>query len=659
MEKTEKNGEVTKEKALQDFSLAYDYKKKFLDAADEDVRFTLGRQWDTDDVEALKKVGVRALTINKIRPNINLLKGIESQNRSEIKCYPEGQEDSVEAEIATSLLKNVMKNAEGDYKTSEQFEDGNIVGEGWLEPYLDYSENILFPKLKFRKGDYWNYFWDPDAKEYDLSDGKHFCKVTFDLVYDQILSLFPDKKDILEGMAEGGKIKIDKFNGQMGAPIIIDRKGYSQGTDVQSNYQSEARYDLLEYYYKRYVDVWYLADLKMGGLKKATSEEEAKNYAKITNEQDAARGEKESVKLLHRIEPEIWCKAICGNEELSDERSWSFPRWKTWPFINYFAYKSSLPLGEDDRDLSVQGITRQAKDLNRELNKRRTQSLRHLNQSANSGWLTPKGAWVDPDKVEKFGSTPGVNLEWDPAKSGGNKPERISPSQLSMGHEHLAQENAQDIKDTSGINTDLLAMTEGGQSSGRAIAIRQKQGLTMVQGLFDNLSRTKRMMGKFILSQLSQVYDMDRAMRVMGDAFIQKNFSKPSLRPMINPQTGQPVIDPSTGQPAMQPAINPQTGQPVMEIDKKAAVQLMNQVLNDAEIGNYDVAIGENVANETIAYGVFLELKDMAASGMPIPPDVLIDASPISNSIKEKIKAAFEAQQAAAMNAPGGPAPKK
>lgn len=92
-EKRERDKEVTAEKILKDFKTAYDAKSEWLEIAKSDIEFTYGNQWNADDVKVLEDRGVKPLSINKVKPKIELITGIESQNRSDISCYPEGGED--------------------------------------------------------------------------------------------------------------------------------------------------------------------------------------------------------------------------------------------------------------------------------------------------------------------------------------------------------------------------------------------------------------------------------------------------------------------------------------------------------------------------------------------------------------------------------------
>ena len=135
----------TKDKAaniLSDLKRAKSVKRDWLDEAEEDFAFAVGKQWRDEDKLTLERAGVPALTINKIQPNLFMISGYQRQNRPDIVAYPEGDEDSLYAEVVTRLIHNAVKISDAGYKQSEQFEDGVICGEGWIEPYIDYSNDL-------------------------------------------------------------------------------------------------------------------------------------------------------------------------------------------------------------------------------------------------------------------------------------------------------------------------------------------------------------------------------------------------------------------------------------------------------------------------------------------------------------------------------------
>lgn len=659
-----KHGEITPAKIRMDFQRAFDYKKEWITEAHDDYLFMLGKQWDDNDVSELQKKGVLPLTINKIKPNVKLLSGIESQNRSDIMCYPEGAQSQLKAEIATALVKNTAKTSDLPYKVSDLFKAGITCGEGFLEPYIDYSDDMINGDMKFKKLPYNCVFPEPGFEEYDMSDAGYVIKVTMSLTRDQVLSLFPDKESYIDDIAIGSgvlaTVGMETLRDQLGIGIQKkDNYGDSSGNVLPDPKQAEGfmleepRYDLVEYYFKKYVPHFYVIvfkyDEKTGKvgdaqIKEATDEKEAKTFIDAAN----LKQKREVAKLVKRHVPEIWRASVIGEAgKLIEEpaRAPSYPRWKTYPIISFYADRYCVPVKTSETPLLVQGIVRDMKDLNREFNKRRTQELRILNSSANSGFMIEEGAIEETERGhwEKNASSPGVILVAKQGALSTGRIQKLLPTPISTGHAQLAAEGTQDMKESSGINHELLAL-ESGEQSGRAIALRQKQGLVMVQHLFDNLSQTKRQLGRFVLSHLGEIYDIQEAIQVLGQSFLVENFSEPVMAPLVDPKTGQPARGPD-GKPVMAPQMDPNTGQVAMQINQQAVMETFNSVLNDTGMGKYDVSIGETISSETLKFANYQILMDMMNQGFPIPPDVIVDESLLSQASKEKIKKALEQAQ--------------
>lgn len=657
---------LTPEKNLSDFKGAYQSKKKLIERQQEDFLFRLGKQWDDDKYEELRGRGVEPVTDNRIQPNVALLTGLERQNRSDFKAFPEGEEDTVKAEIATALFKNSVKVSDFQYKSSEMFEDGITCGESYLELYLDNTYSLLNGKPCWKKLDYDCVFPEKGYKEYDYSDARYIFKFTKGISKDDLISMFPEKRKDIDRV-ESGSFDIAEFLG--------DEEKHSQKRDYGKkggdSDNSDSGFDLIERYYKKWVEKVYVGDRQTGEIKESDTPEKANDFvveyqqsiaqeqAQYEQEQSAymmgqsmyqmdpintpipmepmapAPRDPERYTMIKRYVPEIWYYASVPGikKELADEKAWFFPKWKSWPIIPYLSNFSTAPIEGEYRHLLIQGIVHGVKGSQRKHNSVETLQYLHLNGAANSGWLSEEDSWVDPKKVENFGSTPGVSLEY---KAGKPQPQRIFPMALSAGHAQLSQSSAESIKAQLGINADLLAVQEGSSQSGRAIALRQRQGLIMVQKMFDNLSRTKQLCGKLLLTQLGEMYDTETAKKVLGDAFLIKNFPPMML---VNEMTGQP-------EPMMD-----ELGQP-MKYDKELADLAIAEVLS-GDLWQYDVAVGEAVASETMKMANAAELSELAAK-MPglIPPDLLVEESQLNQSTKQRILKAVQQAQAAALPPP-------
>jgi len=618
-EKTEK---LNNDKVLADFFDAYEAKRKLIEEQRKDHLFSLGKQWDDAVVATLRKKKVKAITDNRVRTNIFLITGLERQNRSDFRAFPEGEEDSIEARIATALFKNIMKQSEGEFKFSEVFEDGITGGESYLELWLDSTFNLLSPKPRWKKLNFDQIFPKPGWAEYDFSDVPYIYKFTPSVEKGDLQTLFPDKKNKIEKLRKG---LLDPGKALKAVGVHVQERDYPDKSKdgVFFEGQKKGTFDLLERYYKKWVEGTFVFDTVEGDLLEALPNDDedkrdpekiAKDFVKRLAEADPQNADR--FRIHKQLVPQIWRYAITGDleEPLEDKLAWFYPKWRNWPFIPYLAHWTNISNMFQDGDvhLGVQGIVRGSKDSQEEHNKRKTQYLRFLDSTTNSGWLTQQGAWVDRKKVEQFGSTPGINLEY---KKGFEKPDRIFPMPISQGHVFSSQESAEAIKNQTGINADLLAMQEGGQSSGRAIILRQRQGVVMVQKLFDNLSRTKKIAGKFLLSQLSEIFHPRAVKRILGPDFIKKNFGEF----VQNQQTGS-------------------VGQEMTVESERRLSQSINKVLNDVNIGKYDVAVGESIMSETMKKAKFDEIKEFAQlfPGL-INPAVIIEESDLPASIKSRI----------------------
>lgn len=692
-----KDKELTIERANKDLQMAYRAKSKLIAREKSDFLFALGEQWSPEDKAALEKANIKPVVDNRIAPNLFLLTGLERQNRADFKAFPEGEEDGIKAEIASTLFKDAIKKSGFSWKTSEQFKDGITCGESHLELYLDFTDSIINGKPCWQKCDGDALFPDPASREYDFSDARYVYKVKLDVSEGDLINLYPEKAAEIEE-AEGGKLDFSTMGGEGDGPHRQKRDYPTRGGSTDSREGlAEETFDLVERYYRKFVKKIFIGDKQTGEIRPMESEEEAQKFiadyrAGIAADQqlylDALAAHRAGIPqmtgmppasdltagaaapapgplpgaqgvaapaplpaapppppdqnpdrfiLVKRQVPEIWVYAyIPGMEEpLADERAWFYPKWKSYPFVPYFARFSTAPLTGDERHLLIQGLVHGVKGVQEKHNKAEMLMIRHLNSATNSGWLSEEGSWVDEDAVKNFGTMPGVNLEY---KAGKQAPTRITPMLLSQGHAQISTESADAIKAQLGINADLLATQQGGADSGRAIALRQKQGLLMVQELFDNLSRTRQIAGKMLLAVLGECYDTESAKKVLGEAFLRKNFPVVMLNDPNNPETPPAPMKDAMGRP--------------MEYDKEMAQVAIEEVLS-GDLGNYNVSVGEAVASETQKMSVAAEIKEIAAANPGlVPPDIMIRHSQLPESAKTEILSAFaKAQEAAAAQA--------
>lgn len=659
-----KDKDLTVSRVMADFSAAAKVKSTLTKREIEDFKYALGEQWSEEDKISLERAKIKPATDNQIAPNLYLLTGLERQNRTDFKAFPEGEEDGLKAEIASYLFKKSIETSGYGDKSSEQFKDGITCGESHLELYLDNDENLLNGKPRWKKLDGCQVFPDPASREYDFSDARYLYKLTRDIDKEDVIALYPEKEEDIREVSDG-KLGVDYD----GSEKHVQRQDYPKSSSPSADnngYEGEC-IDLVERYYKKACPRSFIGDRKTGSITEAESKEKADKFisdykARIADDQSKYQAALQEAQMMTAMgqpvqEPiappetdteryihikknvqEIWLFAFIPgmNEPLANERAWFYPKWKSYPIIPFYARFSTAPLTGDDRHLLVQGLVHGVKNAQDRHNKATTLMIRHLNSSVNSGWLAEQDSWVNADEVRNFGTTPGVNLEY---KAGKQPPQRISPAPLSSAHAEISKDALEKMKTSLGINADLLAVQQGGSDSGRAIALRQKQGLLMVQELFDNLSRSRKVAGKFVLSQLGKIFDTETAKKVLGDAFLKKNF--PPLM-LMNPETMQ------------QEPMTDEMDQP-MPYDKEMAELAIAEVLS-GDLGSYDVSVGEAVSSETLRMANVAELKEISAAypGV-ISPELIIEESQLPQSTKTKVIEAIKNARMAQAQPMGAP----
>lgn len=180
--------------------------------------------------------------------------------------------------------------------------------------------------------------------------------------------------------------------------------------------------------------------------------------------------------------------------------------------------------------------------------------------------------------------------------------------------------------DGHGPNAGLVGRGVEDQS-GRAIALQQNAGMAEENDIFDIHNDWKLRVYRAMWFRVKQYKTSEWFVRITEDNEAPRfvGLNTPKLKPQIGPD-GQPMLD-EQGKPV--PMIGPD-GKPVPEIGPDGQPVLENNV---AEL-DADIIMQAAPDSITLQHEEFQELADMAKSGVPIPPDVLILASQIRDKQK-------------------------
>jgi hypothetical protein len=307
------------------------------------------------------------------------------------------------------------------------------------------------------------------------------------------------------------------------------------------------------------------------------------------------------LRKIKRVIPKINVTTYVGNIELENmipyEDRGGLKRFPITPFYPMWIEGEFI------------GFIDNLKDPQREINKRYSQLLHHLNMSAGSGWIGAADAVQDWDKLEESGGRPGLNIKLNPGKKLGVDIDRINPAQLSEGHLVLAKEGATQMNMVSGVDPTLFGVMPDQRESGIAMQVRQRQSITGLELMYDNFRTTRQIFGRILIEliQKSGAYSKEEILRLVIDGE-EKEYN----------------------------------------INQK--VRATGEILNNVRLGEYDCTVSEAPSNPTARMARFLALIEAVRAGIPLPPKMIVKASDIpekEEALKE-IQAREQAQAEAA-----------
>jgi hypothetical protein len=253
-----------------------------------------------------------------------------------------------------------------------------------------------------------------------------------------------------------------------------------------------------------------------------------------------------------------------------------------YPFVPVFAYYNpQMPYFP----WRIQGVVRGLRDSQYLYNRRKAIELDILESQINSGWKYKENALVNPKDIFMSGQGRGLALKDDAQMT---DVEQIIAPAIPQSMIELSRILGEEISQISGVNEELLGSAVD-DKAGILSMLRQGAGLTTLQVLFDNLDRAQKLLGGLMID------------------IIQANFTPGKVKKILEGEEPTP------------------------------------QFYNKA-FGKYDAVVEEGLNTTTQKQMQFAQLLQMREAGIPVPDDVLLEASTMQNK-KELIEAINKAQQ--------------
>lgn len=551
--------------------------------AEQDYDFVAGKQWTDEDKRALEDSGRPAITINRIKPLINVLSGYQRLNRYDIDFLPRTSDDIDICAIRKGITKYVLDRSDYDSEESQAFEDAAIGGLGWLEAGYEFNEERTDGEAFVRRQDPFGIYVDPESHKTDFSDAKYICRAKW-VDKDELKEVYPEHADAIEAQYE-----------------VYDTAEKTSGKKTDD-------------------PLWYKRDLQKVRLVECWYKvKESKTLYLLTNGQTVPQEEmqldyflqglvigQQTVKVTKVKEASFFDRVLLEDIDSPYQHG-------EFPFVPITCYY----FGVDDVPA---GFVRDLKDPQREINKRRIQTLHILNTSGNGGgWMEADA--MDAKQKEDFrahGNNPGHFSEVRPgALAAGKVLERQiqNPPAAVIQAESQA---TQDLTSISGINEALMGTDIPSSASGRAIELKQKQAITHIAPMFDRLRKAKKQIAYLLWGKrghagiIPQFYTEDKIYRVEG-------------------ANGQQFLH-----------INQQV------VQQDPMGMTIVKTLNDLSQGEFDIVVSDTQASTTQRQAQMWGLVD-ACKNLGVPGDmifdIIIDLSDLPN--KEDIKQRWQQRQQA------------
>ena len=453
----------------------------------EDSRFYHGGkgQWRQEDILTLEKEGRPVLSINRIKPTIDLQKGIEIRSRTDINARPRGAQDGGTADAISAGFKYIQDQSNADHKMSDVFFDGLKAGIGWVEICLNddpMEEEIALNYLDWRKVG-----WDPYARDVLLDDARYVFKEKW-VDLDIAQRIWPEKKDELQSAMD-----LSRSEDAQHVRVLPDQ--YASGVPVSFTDATRQRVLLVQMYFKKTVNGIFLK-LKDGEVKEIEEAMLSANPGIIADPL--------VIKVIKKPVQKIWSVIFSGDTVLEDERPLVYQH-NRFPLIPFICYM--------DEDGYPYGMVRNMKDPQREINKNRSQ-YSHIITTRRVFFET--GALKNPQEAKREISRPDAWIELNQGALNMKKFQFSQDVAVAREHFEIMKEAKMELQEVSGAVEEQMGQQTNARS-GVAIEARQRQGATVNTEPFDNLRLTKRRMGELMLSLMRQFWTYEKVIRITDE----------------------------------------------------------------------------------------------------------------------------------------------
>ncbi|RJP77992.1 MAG: hypothetical protein C4524_07340 [Candidatus Zixiibacteriota bacterium] len=540
----------------------------WLAEAKKDVQFRLGDQYSSQDKAILAAEQRDPLVFNEVKRVVKLLTGYQRKNRLSLKVDPVEGADERTARQFSGLTQFTMTKG-GGYKTlSDAFEHGPVTtGLNLVEVSLNYDLDPLNGDFRFERIPYNVVLLDPYLTEWDLSNcnyalrrkclSKEDCKAALPAHAKEIGDLSPQGRD--------GKFP--------DAPAATNFKG-----------DHLLRFD--EFYRRTTKPAKLLVDKLTGNFRIWRGEKPRLDAFLRAPDQETGMNVGDRMAVIdHYVKTVDLAIMVEGYDFYDGGDLLGIDDYPWVPFLGDW-----VPEYSEMKD-KLQGVVRCMRDPNTEKNRRRLKGLDMMDSVISTGFKAEQDAVVSRASLYQTGQ--GRVIWTQPGKL--DKVAQLTGGDLPAGLFKMMEILDQDLLRLPGVEGLLAAPENQNQQIAMGLAkLREAQGLTQQQDLFDNFRFGKSLLGNKLVKAMQVNWHPAKVQRILNE--------KP-----------QPEF-------------------------------------YTRDFGQYDCVASEGLLTDTQRQMFYLQLRELKAQGAPISWKTIIKYAPLETKeeLLQEIEAGEKAQGQAA-----------
>ena len=448
-----------------------------------DARFAAGDQKIWGELyRSVKNIQNHRFTFNRIKRIINMISGLQRQNRKSIIAKPRERNDEETASQFSKILFWISHNTSLLETISDSFQETITTGLTLLEFSMRYDNDPISGDIHIDRCSFDSFVIDPYFKKADMSDCNGLWRRSY-LTKSECKLLLP-----------GNESKIDNIR------FVNENDGRFTGMIQNRDLVKNRLLAYDEFYYRAYRKKKILYDINTRETTEWRDEDEDKLkwYLSKFPEIDFKETIIPTVQLTVAINDNIMYD---GKNPLGIDR---------YPFVPLFAdYNPTI----QDYDLRIQGLVRTLRDSQYLYNRRKIIELDILESQVTSGWKFKPSSLIDPLSPYETGQGKGIALKKGALMTDA---ERLTPPSWDPNMLTVSQTIGDEMEISVGLTKEMLG-TDDKDISGVVSVLRHKSALQGLQGLYDNLDRSMQYVGDILIELVQTHFAPGKVMRIIEE----------------------------------------------------------------------------------------------------------------------------------------------